>query len=878
MKKTLLFLTTILVLCACSARKQKKWVIGVSQCSEDIWRDKLNSELEMGTYQHEGVALRFASANDNDKLQAQQIDSFISQGVDLLIVSPNQIHTISKAIDRAYDHGIPVILFDRKSDSQKYTAFIGADNHEAGYEMGQFIAQKLNGAGMIAEIEGLKGSSPSIERHRGFMAAIGKYPGIKVVKSYHGDWQEESAYRLMDSLLSAYPKVNYVFAQNDRMASGARKRAIERGFKHINFVGIDALPVPGGGIEQVKNGQFDASYIYPTRGDLVMQLALNILEKKPFKRDNYLKGALVTPDNANVLLMQSEEMGKQSQRLKSLHGKVNNYLAEYQHQKIYLILFTIIVFLVIIIITYVQRTLVQQHKTEEMAVKSKLNFFTNISHELRTPLTLIAEPVNNLLAEGDKLTVQQRRMLDIADRNVSILVRLVNEILDFRKVQDGKMGLTLSDFNLAEAVEGWVFSFSTLADKRNITLKIDAPEQIQIRADVAKIERICYNLMSNAIKYTHQGGLISVQLRKENDTAVLRITDSGDGIPAAELPKIFTQFYQAGNARGGTGIGLALVKAFAELHKGSVSVESELQKGSTFTVVLPLTQPGSLAEEVVSPTLQEVIKPEIAPLLNADRHINELTAPVLLDKPELLIIDDNADIRSYLQTTLSPYYKISEAGDGKKGLEVARKVVPDIILCDVMMPVMNGFEFCKALREDTAISHIPVILLTSMNLEEQRTEGYESGADAYLVKPFSLNTLVSRINNLLKSRKRLAQQAVSESEKGYMEELSTPADKTFVAHLRKVIQENLADSNLTVEKVGDEVGLSRVQLYRKVKALTGYSSVEMIRKARLERARRLLQTTEKSISEVAYAVGFTSPSYFSKCYKEEFGQQPGQER
>lgn len=863
---------------SCSTNDTKKIVIGVSQCSEDIWRDKLNNELKMGTFQHENIELRFSSANDNDKRQAEQIDSFIVAGVDLLIVSPNQVHTISKVIDKAYDKGIPVILFDRKTDSDKYTAFIGADNYEAGYEMGKFIAQRLGGHGKVVEIKGLKGSSPTIERTKGFDKAISQYPDIQVVNRKYANWQQDDAAMVMNSILNETPEFDYVFAQNDRMAVGARETAFKRGRKNISYVGIDALAVPGGGIERVRDGDLAASYIYPTRGDLVLQLAINILEHKPFKRDNYLKGAIVTPDNANVLLIQNDEMNKQTQRLGDLHGKVNQYLAQYNHQKIYLFLLIVIVILIIGILTFVQRTLVRQHKVEEETVKTKLQFFTNISHELRTPLTLIAEPVSNILSSGDNLTRQQHKMLGMVDRNISVMMQLVNEILDFRKVQAGKMKLVLSDFNLAEVLQQWVLPFSNLADKKNITVRMEVPDSLMIRADINKVERICYNLMSNAIKYTGEGGVITVGLVAKGGSAELKITDSGAGIAPDELADIFQHFYQARNAKGGTGIGLALVKAYVELHHGDVTVASEEGKGSTFTVTLPLVQKGEVPNVATSQSLREVIEPEEEELLNANRNINLLTAPRLLEKPEVLIIDDNADIRSYLQVTLADYYKVSEAGDGKKGLEIARKIVPDIIVSDVMMPVMDGIEFCKHLREDAAISHIPVILLTARNLDEQRIEGYESGADAYLVKPFSMNLLVSRIDNLLKSRKQLGKLFSSSSEKEVTEQLSNETDKNFVERLRKVIQDNLSDSELSVERIGDEIGLSRVQLYRKVKALTGYSPVEMVRKARLARARHYLHTSEKSISEVAYAVGFTSPSYFSKCYKEEFGVQPGQER
>ena len=874
MKQWLYVVFLTLVFSACSDNNVKKYVIGVSQCSEDIWRDKLNNELVMSTYQHDNVTLKFASANDNDRLQKQQIEQFIKEGVNLLIVSPNQIHTISSVIDKAYDAGIPVILFDRKTDSRKYTAFIGADNYEAGHEIGDFIGQQLEGKGNIAEICGLQASSPAIERNRGFMDALKNYPDIKVVARGYGDWIKESGVTAMDSILvQSKESFQYVFAQNDRMALGALQSIKKHKVKGIKIVGIDALPVPGGGVENVRDGNLEASYIYPTRGDSVMQLALNILEKKPYKRDNYLKGALVTKANANVLLMQNEEMNKQTARLNALHGKVDTYLVQYNHQKMYIVLFSIILLLLIGIMVYIYRTILMKRRIEEEANKAKLQFFTNISHELRTPLTLIADPVNYIIHD-DNLNSQQRSMLQIVQRNVLVLTQLVSEILDFRKVQNGKMELRLSDFNLTESMKQWIMLFSASAQKKHIAISMDAPDTIMLRADQDKIERICYNLLSNALKYTSEGGEITLTAKEENGRVMISVADNGCGISSDELPYIFDRFYQAKNAGRGTGIGLAIVKAFTELHHGEVSATSIEGKGSTFTIHIPVRQKGEVTNQPTE-KIEQLGEPSSAEEVpNQARHIDELIQPYQTDKPEVLIIDDNIDIRTYLRSVLSEKYNVSEAADGKVGLELARKIVPDIVLSDIMMPVMDGLAFCQQLKTDKAISHIPVILLTARSLDEQRAEGYEHGADAYLSKPFSLRLLLSRIDNLIESRKKLNQTWSKGVEDDEIGNISNEIDKSFLKQLRKIIQENLANSDLSVEQIGDEIGLSRVQLYRKVKALTGYSPVEIVRKARLTRARHLLQTTERTVSEVAYAVGFSTPSYFSKCYKDEFGENP----
>ena len=336
----------LIVLAGC-AREKPRYVIGVSQCSEDIWREKQNAELRMGAYLQDNVELRFAAAYDSDERQVQQIDSLVATGIDLLIVAPNQIQTISPAIDRAFDKGIPVIVFERKTNSQKYTAFISADNYEMGRVMGEYIASQLNGKGRVMEIMGLKGSSPAIERHNGFTDALKDYPGIEIVDTLQGDWTEESAYNAMKQWLERGERnaegIDYVFGQNDRIAMGARRAMQEvttplalwrgAGGEASRFCGIDGLPGEDGGIRLVRDSILDASYIYPTHGDKIIERAIDILEGKPYEKETHLMSALVTHDNARVLLMQNEEIMHQSDYLDQLHHRADNYLQELGTQR-----------------------------------------------------------------------------------------------------------------------------------------------------------------------------------------------------------------------------------------------------------------------------------------------------------------------------------------------------------------------------------------------------------------------------------------------------------------------------------------------------------------------------------------------------------------
>ena len=897
-----------LLLSACSGNS-KKYVIGVSQCSEDIWRDKLNSELKMGELLNDSLTVKIVSSNDDSKKQTEQVNQFIDEGVDLLIVAPNQLGILSTAIDRAYDAGIPVVLYDRKSDSEKYTAFMGCDNYLIGQSMGSFIAQRLQGNGRVVEIRGLEGSSPALERHRGFVDAIKNYPKVSLVTSEAGDWKEESGGRAMKRILQQTQDFDFVYCHNDRMAKGAYNIVQQMGItRPYRYTGVDGMATEGGGLEMVKEGILEASYLYPTKGDELIALVLKILSHQPFKRDNYLSTSIVTESNAELTLMEAKDTERQRNNLKLLHRQVDRYLSDYKTQKVLLsglfaVIFILIVAAVLIFRGYVIKVRLNEQlakKNEELEhlnnevmelTHSRLVFFTNISHELRTPLTLIADPIEMLLEEGG-IKGRSRELLKMVQRNAKALQQLVGSILDFRKIQNGKMELSLTRFDIVKALSVWTGDFQLTAERKHIQLQLDTSSYTsspEIIADKEKVSRILFNLLSNAFKYTPVNGKIIVSLGNAQETDVIEgyatrhllrisVKDTGKGIPSEERDKVFERFFQSKGASGGTGIGLALVKSFVELHHGTARVESEYGHGSNFIVILPCMQEGEIKDEAASTTeVDETVLQYIDDNSNQRGNMQQLVE-AQGEKPTLLIIDDNNDIRQYERTLLQDRYIVLEAADGKEGIEIAMREVPDLVICDVMMPIMDGLEFTERLKTHVATSHIPVIMLTAKNLEEHRAEGYDHGADSYITKPFHAKVLLARIDNLLKQRCLLKNifQKHSLPETEIEESSMDDRDKAFIKKLHEIIQSNLSNSDCSVEDIGRKVGLSRVQLYRKVKALTGTSVVDLLRKARLAKAHRLLESNGKNISEVAYEVGFTSPSYFTKCFKEEFGILPGE--
>jgi DNA-binding response OmpR family regulator len=466
-------------------------------------------------------------------------------------------------------------------------------------------------------------------------------------------------------------------------------------------------------------------------------------------------------------------------------------------------------------------------------------------------------------------------MLTMIQRNVQILLRLVNQILDFRKYENGKMELTLAPVDLLASFENWNESFLPSTRKKHIHFSFDAiaDSDYHTMADGEKLERIYFNLLSNALKFTPENGKISVHLSlAEHDGKNwihFTVANTGSLISAEHIRHIFDRFYKIELHHAGSGIGLALVKAFVEMHGGTIAVASEEKQGTIFTIELPVQR-----DEATASAMQTVAMPIQTPSVEPLLPEEELQTEESYDatRPCVLVIDDNADIRTYIHGLMKSDYTILEAADAQEGIRKAMKYVPDVIVSDVMMPGMDGIECCRRLKSELQTCHIPVILLTACALDEQRIQGYDGGADSYISKPFNSQLLLARVRNLLDSHRRLKQ--FFGDKQALAKEDVCDMDKEFVEKFKALIEAKKGDSTLNVEDLGREMGLSRVQLYRKLKSLTNYAPNELLRMARLRRAASLLASSDLSVAEIGYEVGFSSPSYFTKCYKEQYGENP----
>jgi signal transduction histidine kinase/DNA-binding response OmpR family regulator/ligand-binding sensor domain-containing protein len=523
----------------------------------------------------------------------------------------------------------------------------------------------------------------------------------------------------------------------------------------------------------------------------------------------------------------------------------------------------------------------EKEKIQELS-QMKLRFFTNISHEFRTPLTLIIGPLENLIRQGGELT--EKKIAEshaIMHRNASILLRLINQLVDFRKFEQGKMILRASNSNVVSFLYEVFLSFSELAKNKNICYDYSSSrEEIGLWFDDDKLERIMYNLLSNAFKFTQEGGRINLVVDEDDTHVIIRVEDDGVGIPAEMQKHIFERFYQADRIKnrkvGSTGIGLSFIKGLVEMHSGEITFESIEDQGTTFVVRLKKGD-AHLEKEQKRAVTREINTTAknysyLEPVkVVADDELSEGST-----KPKVLLVEDNFELRSFIKDSLRDRYEISVAENGKEGLEKLQEFEPEVIVSDIMMPLMNGFELCDAIKTDEKISHIPIILLTAKSSAENRIKGYNLGADGYISKPFNLEVLSSRIQNLIESREKLRNKLRTTITVEPSEVTTTSMDEKFLKRILKIIEENIPNSEFTVEKLANDYGMSQIVMNKKLKGLTGVTAKAFIRSIRLKRAAQLFATGKYSVTDVTYEVGFSDLKYFRTCFKDEFGLSPSE--
>ncbi len=878
----LLVWLTLIVLCGCtSSGKQKRHVIGLSQCMlDDAWREAMINDMRIEASNYDDMEIIIKDAQNNNETQIQQIRDLIRQKVDVLIISPYQSEPITAVAEEAYRAGIPTIITDRKVNTDQYTSFVGANNYEIGLAAGNYAANYLPPNAIILEIWGLTQTSPAQERHKGFVDALREREDLSFRK-IEGQWLVDTA-RMELRKLEHPEQIDFVYAHNDMMAIAAREYFMAwdsiRG-RDLRIIGVDA--VAGAGLEAVEDGRINASFLYPTGGEQVIRTAMRIIQGEPVDKFIPLRSAPVDHQSARTLLLQADQLQKYKQRIEAQRSRIDglsdrfyflrNSLGVISLLMIGFIALSIYAFYINRKMRQANRKLISLNAEMKEVTAQKLQFFTNVSHEVRTPLTLILAPLDRLIVSLRESPYASD--LGLIQKNANRLLRVINQILDFRKVEGKQEKLAVREIDLVPFVGEIKSYFDSMGSVRAISYTFTSSmKQCTLWIDPDLLEKVLVNLLSNAFKFTPEGGSVRIELTEEEDRVFIRVIDTGSGIQPGNLPHLFDRFYTEDRSMG-TGIGLQLVKEYIHMHGGEIHVKSEPGQRTTFTVCLRKGkahfEDSDLMETSVSHQAYEASRLDDS----ETKEILSKTYPYTI-----LITEDDDEVRGFLERELSLHFKIRTAANGKDALRVLEEEEISLVVSDVMMPEMNGFELCRTIKSQLLFSHIPVILLTALTDERQRIFGITGGADDYIQKPFHTDYVKIKIIHLLQERQKLRERLLEKLRDNKLL-LSEPEkvesiDDAFLRKFAEQIEAVYADPEYNVEKLSETLGLSRGHLHRKIKELTGTAPVEFLRTYRLNKATQLLRQNAYTVSEVAYRTGFSSPAYFSKCFKAVYGVTP----
>lgn len=899
---TILLLSTAILGCNKKKEVNKRYKIGFAQAQGgDNWRESMLKEMQREVSFNNEIAFYYRDAQANSQKQKEQIQELINLKVDLLIVSPHEIQPLNAILEKAYDSKIPIVLIDRRINSEKYTAFIGASNYEVGQNAGKYTVAILKGRGKVLEITGLNTASPFIDRDKGFIDIISKNKGIELIAKIND--HEANFEKKLDSFIKKNKDLDVIFAHSDYIAKNVYQICKNNGVERkIRIIGVDGLSVEGMGMDMVASNQFKATVLYPTGGQEAMRTAINILEKKPFKKENTLESTLIDSTNVKILQQQARKVIEQQNEIDSRQLKINQQILISKNQTniILAISITLAIALILSSVFYylfkenkkISRKLMaqkdeissQKNKLEKLvtqlkeATDAKFNFFTNISHELRTPLTLIIGPLEDTLVSS-RLHFTLKNNLELVQRNAFRLLKLINQLMDFRKIEEGKMEINASTQVLGDFVFEISNEFKDLARKKHISLNMnDKTAGLNIDFDQSMIDKVLFNLLSNAFKFTEENGTINITIDqdKEQENAIIEIEDNGIGMSTEDVEHAFDVFYQGHSSTfKGTGLGLALSKELIKAHNGNIIINSKKGSGTCFTITLPFKQNKGLRAIKYNDdkNLKEthIYTTDVLP-----HNYEKVTTKTSENLASILIIEDNDDLNSFLSNRLEGSYEVLTAKDGNEGMNKAFDVVPDLIISDIIMPGMSGLKLAEILKNDLRTSHIPIILLTAKTSIEDQIEGMKSFADLFISKPFNLKYLEESIVSLLRNRAVLREHFISELPSENRSNSSNKLDRKFISEFTSLIESNLANEDLSVDDIYKGLGISKIQLYRKTKALLGFSVNDYILSVRLQKAKYLLMNEDLTISEVAYKVGFSSQAYFSTVFKSKFSVTPSE--
>jgi signal transduction histidine kinase/DNA-binding response OmpR family regulator len=871
---------------------------------DDVWRQAMMVEMNIEVSNYENIDIIVMDAEENNHKQIRQIRELINRKVDVLIISPNESDSLTPIAVEAYRAGIPTIIADRKINSDEYTSYVGGDSYEIGKMAGQHASSLLPDSATILEIWGTKTTSPAIERHQGFIDGLDKSKGFNII-SIEGKWRREIA-RDETEKLPSYENIDLVYAHNDVMAIGAREAIIKRDsslIPKIKIMGVDGAFGKDAGLEAIADGRIDASFLYPTGGDEVIKVAMKILTGQPVEKQYILEGTrIIDKPTAQTLLLQSDQLINYQNRIEQQRKNLESIVNEFsilRHSLILILLLAGLLFLFSIYIFYINRKIKRrnsqlrlkndeiEHQKQQLIILNekikevndqKVRFFMNVSHEVRTPLTLIVSPLEKWIknVQDPALLADLTRMKKNTDR----LTRIINQLLDFQKIESDKTQLNISNKDIVSFTTTVKSLFDELAETRNIHYSFTSNKpSAQLWFDADKMEKILVNLLSNAFKFTQDNGTIAVDMHCYDEKISITVSDNGTGISKDKQPLVFDRFYtDSSDNKTGTGIGLHLTQEFVKMHGGKISLESDPNKKTVFTIEIP-TGKHHLPEYSIIENQNKILESDTESIIDAERT-REITARKY--NYTILIVEDDQGIREYLSEELSENFQVLTAENGLEALQLMEKQTNiTLVLSDVLMPWMNGFELCKKIKASPVLSDIPVILLTALGEIDQRMYGIAEGADDYIRKPFHIDYVKVKIIRLLEERRRLQKKFMQTMQTGGIPIIENnkkidSSDEIFISQFISLLETSYAKTDISVEKLSEELNISRVHLYRKIKEISGLTPVDYLRNFRLSKAVELLDKRRFSVSEVAYQTGFSSPAYFSKCFKDVFNMTPSE--
>ena len=905
----------------CMELSKPAYRVGVSFGSRSSHHQQLLKEMEREADNANCIELDARIADGNSEQQLADIRALAESDVDMLIICAGNPVAMAPLVEEIFDQGISVLLVDNVLPKDCYTAFIGADSYDMGRTMGEYLVKAYGTKGNLVTVSSDTGRPNVAAGQAGLLNKLRDYPDMHIVAQIEAPNADAAAQR-MSEVIESQKHIDFILAESNELAQGALKAMNSHGAEKVPVIVADKEGYRSDALKALNVGTVSGVVESLTGGEHVIRLARKILGGNQFSRYNYSVNNVIDAGNEDLLTTLRADMEDEMKNNDEMNRLYDDLQESVLKNRYINILVAVLIFALLLSVWMLVRylgnrkenleklsidksrvekersRLKNQNREQSSAIEHGRRFVSSVSHDLRTPLTLILDPMRQLQA-SKTLSQEDRRLVNLMVPNVRMQYRLVRQLSDIIHYQNETNRLNLTKFDFAKIIGYWIDQFRNQAVPKHLTFTAEFAEgDYRMTGDEEKITRMIYDLLGYSFKFTPINGSVTfraeVEGTGEKRILVVTISDTGIGIPKGVKRHFFNPYMSENETAGASSMGLLLAKMFTELHHGEISAsDNPVGRGTVVTVRIPMSLPSAAGSSLESNIYLEEENRLTREMMESMSDITSIETPTMrhevivnvdseisgesgdTQRPELLIVTDNHALRQYLRQLLNDTYNVVEAANGQEGFQIAVRRMPALVITEGMMPVLNGWELAAKLRDDRQTVFIPVIMLTAYSDNDHMKKAYEAGVETYITKPFHGEVLKAAVRNLLEniSRKNGGSNGSATPETHQRNDF-TKAEQTWTEKLYAYIQDHISDPDITVEELGREFKLGRVQFYRRCKQLTSMAPNELIRTVRLKRAFTLLSTTDMSISEVAYAVGFSSPSYFSRCYRDYFGQTP----